>query len=55
VDLLRVALANLRFPATPEESVTLATQAIEQASISVLAGGIVDQPQGGPRQRAQGW
>jgi predicted amidohydrolase len=31
VDLLRIALANLRFPATPEESITLATQAIEQA------------------------
>ncbi|HMF91041.1 MAG TPA: carbon-nitrogen hydrolase family protein [Candidatus Angelobacter sp.] len=28
----RVALANLRFPATPEESVTLAQQAIVQAS-----------------------
>jgi predicted amidohydrolase len=29
----RIALANLRFPATPEESVTLAAQAIAQASI----------------------
>jgi predicted amidohydrolase len=29
----RIALANLRFPATPEESVTLAEQAIAQASI----------------------
>jgi predicted amidohydrolase len=29
----RTALANLRFPATPEESVTLAEQAIAQASI----------------------
>jgi predicted amidohydrolase len=28
----RIALANLRFPATPEESVTLAEQAIAQAS-----------------------
>jgi predicted amidohydrolase len=28
----RIALANLRFPVTPEESVTLAEQAIEQAS-----------------------
>jgi predicted amidohydrolase len=29
----RIALANIRFPATPEESVTLAEQAITQASI----------------------
>ncbi len=29
----RIALANLRFPATPEESVTLAEQAIAQAAI----------------------
>src|SRR5580692_3520400 len=29
----RIALANLRFPATPEESVTLAEQAIAQASV----------------------
>src|SRR5262249_28005570 len=29
----RIALANLRFPATPEESVTLAEQAIAQASL----------------------
>jgi predicted amidohydrolase len=29
----RIALANIRFPATPEESVTLAQQAIAQASI----------------------
>lgn len=29
----RIALANLRFPATPEESVQLAEQAISQASI----------------------
>ena len=29
----RIALANLRFPATPEESVTLAEHAIAQASI----------------------
>jgi predicted amidohydrolase len=28
----RIALANIRFPATPEESVTLARQAIEEAS-----------------------
>jgi predicted amidohydrolase len=29
----RIALANLRFPATPEESVTLAEQAIAEASL----------------------
>jgi predicted amidohydrolase len=29
----RIALANIRFPATPEESVTLAERAIAQASI----------------------
>jgi len=29
----RIALANLRFPATPEESVTLAEDAVAQASI----------------------
>lgn len=28
----RIALANLRFPATPEESITLAAQAVEQAA-----------------------
>jgi predicted amidohydrolase len=33
VNLFRIALANLRFPATPEESVTLAEQAIAQSSI----------------------
>jgi predicted amidohydrolase len=32
VDAFRIALANIRFPATPEESVTLAEQAIAQAS-----------------------
>jgi predicted amidohydrolase len=32
VDPFRIALANIRFPATPEESVTLARQAIEEAS-----------------------
>jgi len=32
MDLFRIALANLRFPATPEESVGLAERAIEQAS-----------------------
>ena len=29
----RIALANIRFPATPDESITLAKQAINQASI----------------------
>jgi predicted amidohydrolase len=33
MELLRIALANMRFPATPEESVALAEQAIAQASI----------------------
>jgi predicted amidohydrolase len=33
VNLFRIALANIRFPATPQESVTLAEQAIAQASI----------------------
>jgi len=33
MNLFRIALANLRFPATPAESVTLAEQAIAQASI----------------------
>jgi predicted amidohydrolase len=33
VNTFRIALANLRFPSTPEESVTLAEQAIAQASI----------------------
>jgi predicted amidohydrolase len=33
VNLFRIALANIRFPATPEESITLAEQAIDQASI----------------------
>jgi predicted amidohydrolase len=32
VDLIRIALANIRFPATPEESIALAVQGIEQAS-----------------------
>ena len=30
--MFRIALANIRFPATPEESVKLAEQAIAQAS-----------------------
>ena len=33
MNMFRIALANLRFPAAPEESVTLAEQAIAQASI----------------------
>ncbi|MBK5294274.1 MAG: carbon-nitrogen hydrolase family protein [Acidobacteriia bacterium] len=33
MDTFRIALANIRYPATPEESVTLAEQAIAQASI----------------------
>src|SRR5205807_2644946 len=33
VNLVRIALANIRFPATPEESITLAEQAIGRASI----------------------
>lgn len=32
-DTFRIALANVRFPATPEQSVTLTEQAIAQASI----------------------
>jgi predicted amidohydrolase len=33
MNTFRIALANIRFPTTPEESVTLAEQAIAQASI----------------------
>jgi predicted amidohydrolase len=33
MNTFRIALANIRFPATPEESVTLAEQAMVQASI----------------------
>jgi predicted amidohydrolase len=33
MNLFRIALAHIRFPATPEESVTLAEQAIDQASV----------------------
>jgi len=33
MNTFRIALANIRFPATPEESVTLAEQAIGQASV----------------------
>ena len=33
MNLFRIALANLRFPATPDESVTLAKEAIAQASL----------------------
>jgi predicted amidohydrolase len=34
VNPFRIALANIRFPGTPEESITLATQAIDQASVA---------------------
>lgn len=37
MNTFRIALANIRFPATPEESVTLAEQAIAQASIEHAA------------------
>jgi predicted amidohydrolase len=33
MNTFRIALANIRFPATPEESVTLAEQAIAEAFI----------------------
>lgn len=33
VNLFRIALANIQFPATPEESIALAEQAIAQASV----------------------
>jgi predicted amidohydrolase len=33
MNAFRIALANIRFPATPEESVILAQQAIEEASV----------------------
>lgn len=33
MDLFRIALANIRFPATPEESIALTVQAIDQASV----------------------
>jgi predicted amidohydrolase len=32
LDLIRIALANIKFPANPEESIALARQAIQQAS-----------------------
>jgi len=41
--MFRIALANIRFPATPEESVTLAEQAIAQASIE--SAGIICFPE----------
>jgi len=37
MNTFRIALANLRFPATPEESVTLVEQAITQAAIDRVA------------------
>src|SRR5207248_10758334 len=33
MNTFRIALANIRFPASPKEAVTLAAQAIAQASI----------------------
>jgi predicted amidohydrolase len=33
VNLFRIALANIRFPATPEESVELASRAVQQAAL----------------------
>ena len=33
MSIVRIALANLPFPASPEESVTLAEQAIERAAV----------------------
>jgi predicted amidohydrolase len=33
MNMFRIALANIRFPATPEESIMLAEQAIAQASV----------------------
>src|SRR2546429_9711741 len=32
LNLVRIALANVRFPASPKESITLATQAMSEAS-----------------------
>jgi len=37
MSMFRIALANLPFPATPDESVTLAAQAIAQASLAGAA------------------
>jgi predicted amidohydrolase len=37
MNTFRIALANLRFPATPEESITLVEQAIAQAAIDRVA------------------
>jgi predicted amidohydrolase len=34
MDPFRIALANIRFPATPAESITLAVQAIDQAAMA---------------------
>ena len=41
--MLRIALANLRFPESPEESVRLAEQAVKQASVE--GAGIVCFPE----------
>ncbi|HEY2013910.1 MAG TPA: nitrilase-related carbon-nitrogen hydrolase, partial [Bryobacteraceae bacterium] len=37
VNTFRIALANIHFPATPDESVTLAEKAIDQASLERAA------------------
>lgn len=53
MSLFRIALANLRFPASPEESVVLATQAIADAQVE--GAGIVCFPECYvPGYRAQG-
>jgi predicted amidohydrolase len=43
MELFRIALANIRFPSTPQESVTLAEQAVAQASVE--GAGIVCFPE----------
>jgi predicted amidohydrolase len=37
VTTIRIGLANLPFPSTPQESVALAEQAVEQASVEGVA------------------
>jgi predicted amidohydrolase len=43
VNPTRIALANIRFPGTPEESITLARRAIDQAAVA--AAGIICFPE----------
>jgi len=43
MDPFRIALANLRYPATPEESIALAEQAIAQAAVE-RDGCVVSRP-----------